>query len=37
MVHFWGGKSVKHRGEKVHSQGGNVSKSLGGNVLRVSE
>ena len=37
MVHFWGGKSVKHVGEKVQLCRGNVSKLWGGNVLRVSE
>ena len=37
MVHFLGGKSVKHVGEKVQLCRGNVSKSCGGNVLRVND
>ena len=37
MVHFLGGKSVKHVGEKVQLCRGNVSKLCRGNVLRVSD
>ena len=37
MVHFLGGKSVKHVGEKVQLCRGNVSKLWGGNVLRVND
>ena len=30
MVHFWGGKSVKHKGGKGSFTGGKCVKNIGG-------